>query len=671
MSFNPNDIVWDSKPKFNPNEIMWDSEATLMEDNNSSITQQQINDALKVPAVSNDNGALDRFGAGLQEARSSFNKNVVNPFGEYIGTMTPEEKVARDELADKSMNEALLVEKQYLDANPDAWNIAGGLGKYAPDIATGVVSKAKALGTGALDFGLEYARTGDMVQSMQAAVLGAVGAKAVDKMTDVLAKPTKTAFGKLVDSLPIDQKKSMDSIVETLENLGIKKMDEEARTKLIETIDLSKSTQEVSEQVTERLMQMRGRAKNIKNAEYTKADELASGTRAVQSTDFISLARKQNDGSILDIQNMTKAEKKVFKDIKTRLERAGSLTAEGIEKRIQELSKEAYKKSNESEKYLYDRVIGSVDKPAVGTLRYEQNRLLSEKGIDGVYDTARAADQEYKRRYLGSIDGKGSTAGKKVKSVLKAQDNANVSESLLNRTFDINLASQVKREFSSQTRKDMAMDVLSRGIDKDSLDSPDGVKVFISNYGKANPEGLKALLGKDTYVELKKNVDALALVQSTIETAGKFDDSIIKDVTSFTGAILASKISPYASMHVAINSAKAIADKKLIGKNKIDLIKRVNTIEDKKVRADLLKAIRMITIPAATLIAEDKNTEKKLQNLGLKASELKLATTNPNHFNLDGTTQSIKDTNSTLPFNIGTNQVLENEKVFNISQGNK
>ena len=72
-------------------------------------------------------------------------------------------------------------------------------------------------------------------------------------------------------------------------------------------------------------------------------------------------------------------------------------------------------------------------------------------------------------------------------------------------------------------------------------------------------------------------------------------------------------------MHVAINSAKNIVDKKWIGKNRIKLIKRIKTIEDAPTREKLLKAMKVL-LPATSGImysGENNNSNKNpLDSIG-------------------------------------------------------
>lgn len=540
----------------------------------------------------------ERFSAGLGEFQAGLRKNVVAPINKLLGFDEESERVLQQ--AKEQQEYADYIREQSSDSTMQT------VGKYVPEVAAGVATKAKALGQGVLEFGLSYSREGDAGKALRDAAIASGFAKAID-----LIPAKKTSTGKAIAKIPTEEiKKKTNKIFDNLEAVGAQYVDENARKLVLEGLDLTKDTKEVSNQVLGRLVQMKNRARTVKNELYRKADEIADTTATVDSSIFAKSALVDSRGTAITPSQLAGDELDTFKKITALLERNNVVTARGIEDKLQDL-KRMKKSSDDSMSPLYERVIESMEA--------KQDELLDSIGSKGIYNPAREADMAYKREYMGKIDGFGVEGGAKIHPVLKAKNNYEVSKKLLNGTIDPNLAEQIGKKFSSSTKRDMFFDILTDGIEKQALDTTEGVSSLISNFGKINPKGAELMLGKKGYETLKTNMETLGFVQSRIDLLSKTDQGIAKEVTNLIAGAAAVKISPFASIHVAINAGKAIANKKILKGKARQLVKRVKTMEDGSVKRRLLNGLSFAVTPLVGDLLEPKivDLEKEIEKSGL------------------------------------------------------
>lgn len=475
-------------------------------------------------------------------------------------------------------------------------NMAGKIGEATPDIALSIATRNKSNTAQAIAEGaLTLAKTGSVVEAGENALLTYVFGKAVSKMIPSVAKDVDTKFGKKVKELPEDERKSLEAALNKMDEFGIDRADEKARALVIDKLDLSKPTTEVSKDVISELTTARGKARDFKNSLYEQAKEVGKQTQSVDIVSSMKRATLDDNGVPIAAKDLTENQSKSMLDIGKIINRRTTGNATDMEVTLKELKKSRESAGDAS--YMYDSVIKDIED--------KQFTLLDSIGKPEAFKEARQADIDYKALFFGKGKEKeGLTSGKAIKSVLEAQDNYDVSAKVLSQGINPDIANKLVNHITPEVRKDMVMDILSKGINKNALDTPEGVSALMSNYSKMDNNGLILMLGEVKAKELKDTMSALGVIQETIKTSGKFDKDISQDLLNLGAAAAAIKISPYASVHVAINSAKSIAHKGLLKKQKLDLIKRVQTKYKGEEARTMLKALARIPISEDDMIEE-------------------------------------------------------------------
>lgn len=519
-------------------------------------------------------------------------ENYINDVRKNMPSNTPEQrdmrlmKIASLQLEMK--NKLAKVPISELGTDIEKTNIAGKIGEATPDIAAAYLTKnMSALPQAVAEGTLSYSKTGDIKEATKDAILSyAVNKTATDLIPNV-TKLVKTKFGKDIDKLSLDEQKSLNTALDAMDNAGIDKMDEKARATILNEIDFTRPTEEVSKDVLSSIKDARKNARQYKDDLYTEAYNIGDTTPTDNILGSIKQLLVDNRGKAITAKSLTSDQSDTYKDIYTILNRRKSGNASDFEVTLRELKD--LKSSDDPTFFMVKKVVDDLEA--------KQKNLLSQVNKENAFTDARQADMDYKTMFYGKgNERQGTTSGKAIASVMEAQDKYNVSSQLLSQKIDPNIAEGLVQHIPEQTRRDMVMDVLSKGIDKEALDSPEGVKVLMTNYSKADPDGLKILLGETRADELKKNMMALGVIQEAITTSGKFNNSISKDVLNLASAAAAAKVSPYASVHVAINSAKNIASKGLLKNKKLELIKRVQEETTGDTKRTLLRGLSMIPI---------------------------------------------------------------------------
>jgi len=422
-------------------------------------------------------------------------------------------------------------------------------------------------------------------------------------------KVIKTAYGKAISKLPFDARQKAVRALDKLDEIGMGKLNVKARGKLMDELNIPASQEAVeaiSKQAHITLSSKSKAAYKTSQDAYTQADKIAKQTNVFDTKNTIDVLSSNIDGRGGVPSKAFKKKRKAYEEIKSILKQDSTATAKGIEDKLKVL-KEDQRAAKSNVSYLYERAIGSLEQ--------QQKTLLKKTGNESVYEEARGLWKDWKKNFKGEIEGFGQTGGKSIDSVMKSKDNFNVSEDLLGGRMDANLAEQVGKNFTQQEKKDMVFSVLAKGIDDvNGLNTPENVVKLINNFQAADPKGMRLMLGAKGYAESRKSVDALSFVEAAIRAADKESVDIGQDILEMGAALAASKISPYAAVHVSINKAKNIINKKAFGTMKNQLIARTKKIKDKKIRNQFLKAIRTmqpISVGTQGLMEDTVDTEEE------------------------------------------------------------
>lgn len=502
----------------------------------------------------------------------------------------------------------------YIGASAPAKGFMGGTEKIADKAIRTATTTPLAVGlTSGIDTAGRQASTSDMtpinikdVGNVATDIaLGTGLAKVADLISPQGERIIKTKFGKTIDELPKDEKLLMTTALNKIDEVGGTALDEATRSRLIMDLDI-KSKKPLSKQILSSLAKAEKEASDNVSEVYKQAHKLANTTDTINTKPLVKDLLIDAEGAIEPAP--TKAIEDAFKayrEVRSILEISPVANAREIEKKLVRL-KSLQRAKPSSVGIYYNRAIDSLTK--------QQDEILKANNQAGLYDNAREAWKTWQKNFKGEIAGEGVTGGKKIDSVLTAQNNNYVSKELLGGNVDANLAEQVGRNFTKAERKDMVMDVLSEGIDEMALDTPDGVAKLFTNYKKANPEGLRAMLGANEYKSLDASMKAIEAVQTAIMQANKQDMGIGKDIVEMGAAAAAFKISPYAAVHAAINKSKSILDKVLFNKNRHELIKRIQGVKDTTLRNKMLKAMSIISIPVVSEDIENKEIPASSQS---------------------------------------------------------
>ena len=383
------------------------------------------------------------------------------------------------------------------------------------------------------------------------------------------------------------------------------KLNPEARERIISKIGIDVDDKTVNQKVIKSLGEELKRSKD----EYTKAYEDAyviakdAGTSDIGDVIKDIVTNKYGDRDA-PLKGDKEAEN-AYKKIVSLIGKNKVVDANQMEKMLTVL-KDQGRAAEGSTSLYYQRAVDAISK--------KQEELLKNAGIDGVYNGARELWTKHKLDFEGEVFGgqlpTGATAGKAIDTALKSQDNFGLTKKLLGTNIDPNVAEGLLTKISPLERRDMVFNYMIDGVNgtKD-LGSPENVSKFVSNWRAARTDkGLEMMLGKEEFNRVNKLVNALDFTNQAIKGASKEDLSIAKDALEMTAAIAAAKISPYAAVHVSINKAKSILDKKLLKQEGGLIIERIKKIKDKQLQNKLMKTMSQIMI-AGSNTADYKDEE--------------------------------------------------------------
>lgn len=511
--------------------------------------------------------------------------NYLKKIGNAIGGTAEDvwNWIARDDVSfyDKQ-RELNKIEQEALDVTLDPQ----GKAILKPSETAGVVASlipitkpAETLAAieGGLAYAEEFEETGDIGESVKAAGVATgltlAGGKLAEKFFPAGGK-AKTDLAKQIDTLGADDKIALNKVLDNLDANDIKRMDENARDKLInEVMAGKKSTEEIASDTTTTLTKQKGKAQEAVNAAYEEANKIARDTEPVSTQQAFIDAIKTSRG--------TKPEKDAIKQIKVLL-KGKNLNAEDMEIVLRDL-KSLQRGSTAGGKNVYGKAIESVQ------------AMQDEIGGTEIYKKARELSKEFNIDYTGAIKGKGGKAGKQVADVLDNEYSYNIGEKLVGKNIDPNKIGKAVEGLSDTNKMQVVQDLLSRNVA--DITTPDGVSQLIKNYNKIDPKGMEVLIGKKQADKLRLNMDSIATVEASIKTANKTDAAIGQELLDIATAASMVQLSPFLAAKSTSHAIKKIVTKKTLAKQRTQLVARIKDIEDKSLKRNLMKAVTVLMTP--------------------------------------------------------------------------
>ena len=459
----------------------------------------------------------------------------------------------------------------------------GALGAVAKKVASAGLLKLSAMagaeagtitageGKGAYDIAKNTA-----IGAFGALALGGI-VKGAAKIYSMSKSGKATDMDALLEKMSPDERRATEEVLDILDESGIEKMDEKARDTLLDNIDFSKSSDEVSMALKKEIDSARETSKSAYNKLYAEADEIGAGSEPIDASSIVDYIKGR------DIKQYTSDENKLMNAILTKVNKAEGRNASEVEVIIRDIF-DIKSSPTPSEK----RIIEDVrDK-----LKAQQAKALGEKN-SGVYDEARDSWKEHQKQFTGRIDGE-EGIGAKIGKIEKIEQVSDIPKDILTLSLDSKAVNGLnKLNLTPEVKVDIVKDFISRGIEKDRLNTPDGIKSIISNINKINPETLGKFIGDKKAKRLLADMRALATVQDIINKSGNIENKLMDDLSRFVVSAGLLKVSPVYGTKGMVESAKRIfKDADVLPKN--ILIKRAKTIKDNKTRNRVLALIHRI-----------------------------------------------------------------------------
>lgn len=436
--------------------------------------------------------------------------------------------------------------------------------------------------------------------------------KGLSSAADAFVDPKGlTAFGRNVEEMPFAMKEKTNQALDAIDKVGAEKLDEHALDKIATSIGQKNIGDDVSTLAYKSLDDAEEAAHTNSTNLYREAHRIGNQTKEVNIKSLSDVSINGKRENVVFVNEFGEVDRDL-KNILLRKDDSGSvkantvrniqgylddnvpITAAGVEEKLKALKTDK-RGSDQSVGYLYDRAIKKLEEI--------QQQQLGEIGQKDAYKKARSAYTDWQTNFYGAMDGTGTTGGQAISNVRSARKQHDFTKQLLSgdTKLDVNIVSEVKDKFpEEQLRKDMVFDVLTEGISRTkngrtALNSIDGAEQFVRNYYAADERAITMMIGKEAAKDLRDNVRAMELITGSLRKAAGQDESIKKDVLEMVTAVMAAKISPYASTHVFINKFGNVLKKTKLMKDKSDLIKRVNNMKNPKEKNMLLKTLAAAT----------------------------------------------------------------------------
>lgn len=459
----------------------------------------------------------------------------------------------------------------------------GALGAVARKIATAGLLKLSAMAGG--EAGLITAGEGKGVKDIATnTVVGTAGTlalgiviKGATKLYFAVKNRKATDMDKMLDKMSPDERRATEEVLDILDESNIKKMDEEARDIILDKIDFSKSSDEVSLALKKEIDNARKTSRDSYNALYDKANKIGDNSKPVETSSISDGLRNR------DKKQYTEDENNLIKAILTKVHKANGRKASEVEVILRDIF-EIKSNPTPSEKRIIEGVRDD--------LKARQSVALGDKH-SGVYDEARDSWMGHQKQFTGRVEGK-EGIGSKLGKIEKAEQVSDIPEDILGLSLNSKAVNGLENlNLSKEVKFDIVKDFISKGVEKDRLNTPEGIRAIVSNINKINPETLGKFVGEAEAKKMLSEMRALATIQDIVNKSGNIKDNLMDDLTKFVVSAGLLKVSPVYGTKGMIESTKRIfKDTEILPKD--ILIKRAKTIKDNATRNRVMSLIHRV-----------------------------------------------------------------------------
>lgn len=440
------------------------------------------------------------------------------------------------------------------------------------------VAAQEGVSTGLQSYGQGKTREEAITEASISSLLGAGAAKIVNKLIPESGEKL-TKFGKTVQELDSTSRTELNKTLSTLDNMGIKKLDDNAVGILLNevkkgTIDNQTLATNIKNSIEA------SRSESIKQYSnlYKESDKIAESI-PLKSDDLKTLRDNYLQSSGLRGKTLTNDEKIAYKNVM-------QLFSDNNNPNIKELKRTTLDKLEA----LAGDATGT-QKNVYTTAKDEVNRMLDDKGVTKLYNEADSAYKKHLLDYQGKTYTETSTSGKQVGNVMKNIDiTEEVARNLLGDKIDTKKIGTVIKDLKPDDKNAMFAEILQKGT-KGTGTREEEVKSIVSNFQSINPEGAIKLIGKEGYDNAKKNIEALALAQVTLNQVNKADAAIASDLMKVAEAGVLAKVSPIFATKQAHTYLGRVLDKREMVANKGQLLKQANKIENPELKRNMIMLI--------------------------------------------------------------------------------
>lgn len=439
----------------------------------------------------------------------------------------------------------------------------------------GQIATQEGLSTGLQSYGGGKSGEESINEASISSLLGASTAKIVNKFFPESGEKL-TKFGKTVQELDSTSRAELNKTLTTLDDLGINKLDDKAVDILLAeakkgTVDSNKLADNIKASIDA------SKSDVLKTVDglYKESDKVAENI-VLKPEDIKSLRDGYIQNSGIKDKTLTNDEKQAYKNIM-------QLFSDNNNPNVKELKRTTLDKL---ESLMSDAT--GTQKKVYMTAKDEVNKMLEDKGATKLYGEADEAYKKYLLDFTGKTYTDVSTAGKSVNKVMKNVDvTEEVSKNLLGSKIDTEKIGTVVKDLKPEDKNAMFAEILQKGT-KGTGSREEEVKSIVSNFKSINPEGAIKLIGKDGYNSAKKNIEALALAQVTLNNVNKADAAIAGDLMKVAEAGILAKVSPIFATKQAHTYIGRVLDKREMVSNKGQLLKQANKIENPELKRNVI-----------------------------------------------------------------------------------
>ena len=439
----------------------------------------------------------------------------------------------------------------------------------------GQIAIQEGLSTGLQSYGSGKSGEESINEASISSLLGASTAKIVNKFFPESGEKL-TKFGKTVQELDSTSRVELNKTLATLDDLGINKLDDKAVDILLTeakkgTVDSNKLADNIKASIDASKSDVLKTVDSL----YKESDKVAENI-VLKPEDIQSLRDNYIQSSGIKGRTLTNDEKEAYKNIM-------QLFSDNNNPNVKELKRTTLDKV---ESLIADAT--KTQKKVYMTAKDEIDKMLDDKGATKLYNEADEAYKKYLLDFTGKTYTDVSTAGKSVNKVMKNVDvTEEVSKNLLGSKIDTEKIGTVVKDLKPEDKNAMFVEILQKGT-KGAGSREEEVKSIVSNFKSINPEGAIKLIGKDGYDSAKKNIEALALAQVTLNNVNKADASIAGDLMKVAEAGILAKVSPIFATRQAHTYLGRVLDKREMVKNKGQLLKQANKIENPELKRNVI-----------------------------------------------------------------------------------